>query len=550
MVIPGYRIERQLGRGGMATVYLALQESLNRHVALKVIKPELAENEEFARRFLREGHIIGRLNDPRIVKVFDVGVYENNYYLVMEYLSGETLQERIQHGLDLQEALRIGKIVAGALGYAHKYGVIHRDIKPQNILFHENGDPLLTDFGIAKSAHSNTSLTATGLSLGTPRYMSPEQIRGQEITARSDLYSLGVMFFELLTGQLPYRAEDSLALAFLHVTEPIPQLPASLARFQPILEQLLAKQSEDRFASAEHFIDALNRLEQQPTASVPNLDKAVLDHAANRFNPPSRTVGIATSLVLTSTVLLLGHTWLATPDQITAEPPAINPAPVEPPLPATDTTLKQQRADFLLAQVIHGRSEGMSLDSQLAIVAHGLSLAPGHAGLLAVQAELQVSPPTEPTAPKIPIYIEQQRPQATTESANVSVLTSALEQQLPTPTNTEQDAADYRLTVKPQPQNARVRILNIKPRYYDGISLSPGSYHIAVDHPGYRSQNRWITIADQDVELAITLSRAPADSRQSASRKSKSVSKSRREKKGGIKGFFEKMDRKIQDIVH
>ncbi|MEZ5582701.1 MAG: serine/threonine-protein kinase [Candidatus Competibacteraceae bacterium] len=137
MVIPGYRIEQQLGRGGMATVYLAVQESLNRHVALKVIKPELAKNEEFAKRFLREGHIIGRLNDPRIVKVFDVGVYQDDYFLVMEYLSGGTLQERIHHDLTLPEALRIGKIVAGALGYAHKYGVIQWDIKPQNILFHK-----------------------------------------------------------------------------------------------------------------------------------------------------------------------------------------------------------------------------------------------------------------------------------------------------------------------------------------------------------------------------------------------------------------------------
>ncbi|MEZ5582703.1 MAG: hypothetical protein R3F37_07995 [Candidatus Competibacteraceae bacterium] len=167
--------------------------------------------------------------------------------------------------------------------------------------------------------------------------------------------------------------------------------------------------------------------------------------------------------------------------------------------------MKQQRADFLLAQAIRGRGDGMSPASQLAIVEQGLSLAPDHGGLLALQAELQEPPPT---APETPVNGGQEILQTRTESVSAGVLTAALEQQLPPESNTAQDAANYRLTVVTQPKNARVRILNIKPRYHDGISLSPGSYHIEVDHPDYRPKRQWITIADQDVSVAIQLSPA------------------------------------------
>jgi serine/threonine-protein kinase PpkA len=207
MHIPGYQIERELGQGGMAIVYLALQESLHRHVALKVIKPVLTTDEEFAQRFLREGRIIAQLSDPHIVTVYDIASYEGTYYLSMEYLPGDTLQQRIREGLPLKDALAVARAIAGALHYAHHRGIIHRDIKPQNILFRENGSPVLTDFGIAKTLGSSTIMTRTGLSIGTPRYMSPEQIRGQDVDARADLYSFGVLFYEMLTGNVPYNAE-------------------------------------------------------------------------------------------------------------------------------------------------------------------------------------------------------------------------------------------------------------------------------------------------------------------------------------------------------
>jgi len=171
MHIPGYQIERELGQGGMAIVYLAMQESLHRHVALKIIKPILTTDDEFAQRFLREvaqrflreGRIIAQLNDPHIVTVYDIGTHDSTYYLSMEYLSGGTLQQRIREGLSLKEALSVTRAIASALHYAHRRKIIHRDIKPQNILFRENGNPVLTDFGIAKTIGGSTIMTRTGL---------------------------------------------------------------------------------------------------------------------------------------------------------------------------------------------------------------------------------------------------------------------------------------------------------------------------------------------------------------------------------------------------
>ncbi|NJN45462.1 MAG: serine/threonine protein kinase [Candidatus Competibacteraceae bacterium] len=260
MEIPGYSIEGELGRGGMATVYLAMQESLERRVALKVINPALVTDENFTKRFIREGRIIAQLMDPRIVTIFDVGNHSDIYfYLAMEYLPGGNLAERMKTGLPVAETLRIIKSVASALGHAHKQGIIHRDIKPQNIMFREQGDPVLTDFGIAKAVGSATVMTQSGVSLGTPRYMSPEQVRGKLVDARSDLYSLGVLFYEMLTGQLPFSADDSFALAFKHVTESIPDLPPKLVAFQPVLNCLLAKDPQERYPSSEQYILALEQ---------------------------------------------------------------------------------------------------------------------------------------------------------------------------------------------------------------------------------------------------------------------------------------------------
>jgi serine/threonine-protein kinase PpkA len=276
--IPGYTVIRSLGCGGMSIVYLALQESLHRQVALKVLNPVLVLDAGFQKRFLNEGRIIAQLNHPNIVTVYDIGVHEHYHYLSMTYLPGGTLHERIREGLPLARGIEIIKSLADALGYAHARGIVHRDIKPMNVLFNEYGLPILTDFGIAKALSETTQLTRGGMTFGSVGYMSPEQTIGKPVDIRSDLYSLGVVFWEILTGKIPYQATDALALALKHSHEPIPDLPAELARFQPVLNRLLAKAPADRFATTKELLIALDEIApvMPPARSVPDSTEETL----------------------------------------------------------------------------------------------------------------------------------------------------------------------------------------------------------------------------------------------------------------------------------
>ena len=268
--IPGYLIERQLGRGGMAAVYLATQESLLRKVALKIMNPALASDRSCCERFLKEGRIIAELIHPNIVTVHDVGMAGSLYYLAMEFLANGTLTERIDEGLAPDRALHILTHVAGALRLAHLHGVVHRDIKPANILFRDTETPVLSDFGVAKATRRDTQMTIVGSVIGTPDYMSPEQAIGQPVDARSDLYSLGVVFFQMLTGEHPLRPSEPVATVVLHSADAVPQLPNSLARFQPIIDGLMAGDRARRFANVDELLAALEREDLLPTAIQPN----------------------------------------------------------------------------------------------------------------------------------------------------------------------------------------------------------------------------------------------------------------------------------------
>jgi serine/threonine-protein kinase PpkA len=258
--IPGYQIERELGEGAMATVYLATQRSLERKVALKVMAPALAADPSFCERFLREGKTLARLSHPHTVTIYDIGNVGHHYYMAMEYLPNGTLKDRIAAGVAPEQGLRWLRQIASALGYAHAQGLVHRDVKPANILFRADGNAVLSDFGIAKSLEDRTQFTQAGFAVGTPSYMSPEQARGQQIDGRADLYALGVVFYEILTGKLPYSGNDSLSTALAHLTEPLPELPLDQVRFQGILRKLLAKDPAERFANADALIAALDNL--------------------------------------------------------------------------------------------------------------------------------------------------------------------------------------------------------------------------------------------------------------------------------------------------
>ncbi len=265
--IPGYQILHPLGRGGMASVYLAMQESVEREVALKIMAPQLTIDPSFGERFLREARIAAKLHHRHVVSIYDVGVHDGIHYCAMEYLCGGPVMRRGAPPLAVKPALRCVREIAQALHYAHSKGYIHRDVKPDNILLREDGSSVLSDFGIARAADSATMMTKTGSVVGTPHYMSPEQLRGRAIDGRADLYSLGVVFFQLLTGRVPYEASDSLAIGIMHMTAPLPVLPGDYQPLQAILEKMMAKEPGDRFQTGMEIDQALEEVEKHLGAS-------------------------------------------------------------------------------------------------------------------------------------------------------------------------------------------------------------------------------------------------------------------------------------------
>lgn len=270
-----YHILEQLGQGGMAVVYKAYDTRLERDVAIKIIRKDAfpAEaHERILQRFERESKALAKLSHTNIVKVYDYGEYEGAPYLVMELLTGGTLKYQQNHILPYGDAARLLAPIARALGYAHKHDILHRDVKPSNILIIESGEPILTDFGIAKVLEESDgqTLTGTGIGLGTPEYMAPEQWLGKAVPA-SDQYSLGVVFYELVTGHKPYTADTPAAILIKQSNDPLPRpkdfVPGLPATVERVIFKALAKQPENRFADMDAFAQALEKLAQSAPAS-------------------------------------------------------------------------------------------------------------------------------------------------------------------------------------------------------------------------------------------------------------------------------------------
>jgi len=265
-LIPGYKIIDSLGRGGMADVYLGVQQKLGRHVAIKVMNPLLSRDEQFSIRFMKEARTAAQLNHPNIITIHDVDTVQDDrgidyHFIVMERLQ-ESLSQRLKKrgSYPPNAALEVVKGIAAALTYAHEHGFIHRDIKPDNIMFRSDGSVVVVDFGIARAMGSVTQLTQTGTSIGTPHYMSPEQCRGEKVDGRSDLYSLGILFYEMLMGEVPYKADSTAGIIIKHLQEPTPVLPSHLGTFQPLLAQLMAKDKERRIQDGKELSAAVNEL--------------------------------------------------------------------------------------------------------------------------------------------------------------------------------------------------------------------------------------------------------------------------------------------------
>ncbi len=266
--IPGYRIVRLLGKGGMASVYLAIQESFGRKVALKVMNPALSADAKFGQRFLSEAKIVSQLIHPNIVTVYDVGISNGQHYLSMEYVPGLDVKTK-RLSLTIEESLRIVKDVAKALDYASMKGYVHRDVKPENIMIHaEDGRAVLMDFGIACLADKSSGMTQTGTAIGTPHYMSPEQAKGRAVDSRSDLYSLGVVLFLLVVGRVPYDADSAVAVGIKHISEPIPRLSNNISIIQEIIDKLLAKEPSARYQTGAELVAAIEKLQSNDKAAI------------------------------------------------------------------------------------------------------------------------------------------------------------------------------------------------------------------------------------------------------------------------------------------
>jgi serine/threonine protein kinase len=341
-----YKIKSELGRGGMATVYLAFDPSFNRDVAIKVLPREMLHDPQFRVRFEREIKMAAGLEHPSIIPVYDVGEDDGQPYFVMRLMTGGSLSDMIARGrISLEETAGIVSKVAQGLAYAHRKHVIHRDLKPDNILFDDNGDPFISDFGVARLSESSGSLTGSGV-IGTPAYMSPEQAQGSDIDHRSDIYCLGVIVYQMLSGRQPYSADTPMGVVVKHITEPVPEILNMVSSLPPevdlLIKRAMAKDRNKRYASAVELAKALNMIAFGNEGNFTSVSNTSIRTGLQKVLPisqPSRgmigvIVGVLVVIVFAVGVFLLRNQLFAPPLEATAttQPTAI---PTE--LPPTST---------------------------------------------------------------------------------------------------------------------------------------------------------------------------------------------------------------------
>jgi serine/threonine protein kinase len=313
MTLGAYRIISQIGKGGMATVYKAYQASMDRYVALKVLPQYHSEDPSFTQRFIQEARTIARLEHRNILPVYDFGEEDGVAYMAMRYLDGGTLQDILALGeLPLNETIEILRQICAGLDYAHRQGVVHRDVKPANVMIDGEGGVYLTDFGLAKVLEGSSNLTMSGMVMGTPLYMAPEQSVGEGIDGRADIYAAGVILYEMVTGQPPFQAETPMAIVLAHLHEPLPLPkeinPAVPDEIQRVILKALAKDPEDRYQTAREMSEQLSEvstatdttnntptLQFLATEARNSLEEKVILPTDKNFTPVSAKTGIPVS---------------------------------------------------------------------------------------------------------------------------------------------------------------------------------------------------------------------------------------------------------------
>ncbi|SDZ79009.1 bifunctional serine/threonine-protein kinase/formylglycine-generating enzyme family protein [Microbulbifer marinus] len=550
--IPGYRILKKINQGGMSTVYLAVQRSVGRQVALKVMSPVLNADPIFSERFQREANIVGQLSHPNIVAIHDIGRYRSLNYIAMDYMPGGSVSDRLAKGvMEPLEALNVTRQIALALDHAHGKGYVHRDLKPENILFREDGSAVLTDFGVARAVARTTRMTSTGMVVGTPHYMSPEQARGAAIDGRADLYSLGVVFYEMITSAVPYQADEAVAIAIKHLTDPIPRLPARHSLYQNLVDRFLAKDPEHRFQRGLDVVDAIDQL-IATLAGKPAAQTTQLNNTSVGVSSLMRALLLTLWGTLSDKLASAWARWRDKP--IDENHPRAEQATIMRIQQVIQQAPQYKRRQWLFGSLIsistafawilfslisfklQWHADSPLLNSTTRFTAQLLlpeSATDGNSATPQPEASAQ----TPLTAAAERAKLSAAAPAAGTSTDNeLTEITSAAAQQTTAAAATElavaeaeekaaadtesalsaaqQEAADeaspevFSLNVRPEPRDARVRIMNINPRYRPGMELEPGKYDLEVSKRGYTTVRRWVVIDDRDISIPVKLKRA------------------------------------------
>lgn len=518
--IPGYRIIRKINQGGMSTVYLAIQISVGRIVALKVMNPGLTSDPAFNERFQREATIVGQLSHPNIVAIYDIGREGDLNYIAMDYLPGGSVHDKMITGLTGEEALKVTREIANALDHAHERGYIHRDIKPENILFRTDNSAVLSDFGVAKGIVGASRMTHVGTVVGTPHYMSPEQTRGQTVDARSDLYSLGVVFYEMLTGTLPYQGEDTVTIALKHISAPIPKLPLQYQPYQKILEKFLAKDPAQRFQTGHEVTQAIEQL--AAAGRVPYITNSAPEDLS--------IMALVRALLAASAHAvkwrwhkLLNLRWSKEQGfhQKTKHQDSVFGDEIAPTLFATRIQQQTHINPQLLAQ---HKQLYQKLGAGLAIIVGWCLfslLAQGHTS--GWPGPLQTA--TRVTASLFGYSATKSSVQSghhvqtasSVTSNNASSATSAIaiadQSTLSSPASQSSSSAAPRfpLVIKTNPDGAQIRLLNIPEKYKEGIQLPSGRYRIELSKSGYKTKTEWAEIKAEALNVNYQLEEAPPE---------------------------------------